>query len=114
NRFILSILRKHARYWPVIGVLGLRQSGKSTLFRDLLEIPSQVTLDDEDVLADVENSAKNFLARQDIPLVIDEAQKSPKLFEAIKLRVDREKRPGSYYLAGSSQFSSKLGIRESL
>jgi len=48
------------------------------------------------------------------PVVIDEAQKAPKLFDAIKLLVDRKKRPGSYFLTGSSQFSARQGIRESL
>jgi predicted AAA+ superfamily ATPase len=114
KRHVLGALKKLSRFWPVVGVLGLRQAGKSTLFRELLDIPSRVTLDDEDTLADMNHSAKNFLARHPSPLLIDEAQKSPKLFEAIKLRVDRQKQPGSYFLTGSSQFSSKLGIRESL
>lgn len=114
KRHILTQLRKLAAYWPVVGVLGLRQSGKSTVFRDLLGIGNLKTLDDETTLDDVHLSAKNFLLKVGTPVVIDEAQKAPKLFDAIKLLVDRKKRPGSYFLTGSSQFSAKQGICESL
>jgi len=46
--------------------------------------------------------------------MIDEVQKAPNLFDAIKLRVDKKRIPGSYFLTGSSSFSSKIGIHESL
>jgi uncharacterized protein len=114
NRLIVSTIKELAKYWPVVGVLGLRQSGKSTVFREILGLPNLVTLDDEDVLEEVQVSAKNFLAKQSLPLVIDEAQKSPQLFDAIKFNVDRKRKPGSYFLTGSSEFSAKIGIRESL
>ena len=114
KRYAYQALLKLAKYWPVVGLLGLRQSGKSTLFRDLAHIENQVTLDDEEIIEDLAVSTKGFLAKRGTPLLIDEAQKSPALFEAIKLAVDRKKIPGSYFLTGSSQFSAKIGIRESL
>jgi uncharacterized protein len=107
-------LQKSARFWPVVGVLGLRQAGKSTLLESLLGIPHHVTLDDSDAREDAQLSAKNFLAKLPTPLVIDEAQKAPALFDAIKLSVDRRREPGQYFLTGSSRFSAKIGIRESL
>jgi uncharacterized protein len=114
NRHLLQQLRKSASFWPVVGVLGLRQSGKSTLLGNLLGIADVVTLDDQDALEDVQISAKNFLAKLPTPVVIDEAQKAPALFNAIKLHVDKARQPGKFFLTGSSKFSAKLGIRESL
>lgn len=114
NRHLAGQLQKSARFWPVVGVLGMRQSGKSTLLANLLGIPNHVTLDDQDALEDVQTSAKNFLAKLPTPLAIDEAQKAPVLFDAIKLAVDRRREPGRYFLTGSSQFSARTGIRESL
>ena len=114
NRHLLEQIRKSARFWPVTGVLGLRQCGKSTLLNHLLKLPNHVTLDDQDALEDARMSAKNFLAKLDTPLVIDEAQKVPALFDAIKYNVDRKREPGKYFLTGSSTFSAKIGIRESL
>ncbi|MGH8259329.1 MAG: ATP-binding protein, partial [Steroidobacteraceae bacterium] len=114
NRHLVPQLQKSGRFWPVVGVLGLRQAGKSTLLGSLLDVPHHVTLDDQDALEDARLSAKNFLAKLSTPIVIDEAQKAPAIFDAIKLEVDRERVPGSYYLTGSSRFSSRIGIRESL
>ena len=79
-----------------------------------IKLPNQVTLDDQDALEDAQISAKNFLAKLDTPLVIDEVQKVPALFDAIKHNVDRNREPGKYFLTGSSSFSAKIGIRESL
>lgn len=48
------------------------------------------------------------------PLMIDEAQKAPNLFDAIKLRVDEAPHPGQYVLLGSTEFSREVLVRESL
>lgn len=114
NRHLSGLLKKAAGFWPVIGLLGPRQSGKSTLLREIHGFGKYISFDDEDVLSDAQASAKNFLQKLPRPLIIDEAQKEPRIFDAVKYIVDREKRPGSYFLTGSSQFSSKIGIRESL
>lgn len=114
NRHLLDQVQKSARFWPVTGVLGLRQSGKSTLLGELLGVGNHVTFDDQDALEDAQISAKNFLSKLSTPVVIDEAQKVPALFDAIKFNVDRNRRPGKYFLTGSSTFSAKIGIRESL
>ena len=114
NRYLMGFLKKQASFWPVVGVIGLRQVGKSTLLRDLIGLSPYLTLDDEDTRGDAEASAKAFLARQSPPMVIDEVQKCPSLFDAIKSAVDRNRVPGSFYLTGSSSFSAQKNIRESL
>ncbi len=86
DRHLIAQLRKSSRFWPVVGVLGLRQAGKSTLLSSLLRLPNHVTLDDQDALEDARLSAKNFLAKLRTPVAIDEAQKAPALFDAIKFR----------------------------
>jgi predicted AAA+ superfamily ATPase len=114
KRHISGILKKYTSFWPVVGVLGLRQSGKTTLFEKLVKSENKISLDDRGLLDEIAISPKSFLSKYPSPLLIDEAQKSPEIFDAIKLQVDRKKIPGSYLLTGSSQFSSKIGIRESL
>ncbi len=98
----------------MVGLLGPRQSGKSTLLRELLGLGDPVSLDDLELREAAQRSPKAFLSTLTAPALIDEAQKAPDLFDAIKLNVDRKRTPGSYYLTGSTGFSSKLGIRESL
>ncbi|MGK5082542.1 AAA family ATPase [Bdellovibrionota bacterium FG-1] len=104
-----------ATFWPVIGVLGMGQVGKSTLLRDRLGIENYLTLDDEEIRAEAQLSPRVFLGKnQSTPTVLDEVQKAPHLFDALKALVDRKKVPGRWYLSGSVAFSQKLGIRESL
>ncbi|MGK5088685.1 AAA family ATPase [Bdellovibrionota bacterium FG-2] len=63
TRLALQPLQRLAKLWPVVGVVGLRQVGKSTLLRDLLKIPQFVTFDDDDVRKDADNSPKVFFAK---------------------------------------------------
>lgn len=114
SRLAVSSLKKLAKLWPVIGVLGMRQVGKSTLLRELLGLTNLVTLDDEEARADAESASKLFLSKYSRPFVIDEVQKVPKLFDAIKSEVDRNRIPGLFYLTGSQRFSDGELTRESL
>lgn len=108
-------MKKLVSFWPIVGVIGLRQVGKSTLLRDQLgDLGSSVTLDDEDIRGAAEASAKLFLAKLTEPALIDEVQKVPKLFDAIKATVDILRKPNRFRLTGSFQFTSRIGIRESL
>jgi predicted AAA+ superfamily ATPase len=120
KRLILSILKKQLAFFPVVSIQGARQTGKSFLARELLGpiLPKHhyITLDDETYRSQIQNSAKLFLSENDEykPLVIDEAQKVSKLFDAIKLKVDQKKIPGKYLILGSTDFSKEMNIREAL
>ena len=113
-RFLQSQIKAQGAFWPIVGLLGPRQVGKTTILREQIQVENFVSLDEEEFLESALSSSKVFLSRQETPLIIDEIQKAPKLFDSLKALVDRKKRPGQYYITGSTQFSSKLGIRESL
>jgi predicted AAA+ superfamily ATPase len=119
-RALLDLTLKRLRFVPVLAIQGARQTGKSFLARELvakvLPTASYVTLDDKTKQTLAEESPSTFLASfaHSSPLIIDEAQKSPSLFDAIKLAVDQERRPGAFLLLGSTEFSIQQGIRESL
>lgn len=98
----------------MVGVIGPRQCGKSTFLRDLARVPSLTALDDLSMREEARLSPSTFLSKLPEPCGIDEVQKAPELFDAIKLSVDQDRRPGRFFLTGSTQFSAKLGIRESL
>ncbi len=114
QRHVVVLLRKLASFWPVVGLLGPRQSGKSTIFRDLLEWGDPKSLDSLELREEARRSPSTFLEKLPQPALIDEIQKAPELFDAIKLKVDRKRIPGAFLLTGSSGFSPRLGIRESL
>ncbi|MGK5088202.1 AAA family ATPase [Bdellovibrionota bacterium FG-2] len=107
-------IRNLAKFWPVVGVIGLRQCGKTTLLEKNLHLPNFLSFDDEEVRNEAQASGKVFLSRHQPPLALDEVQKAPELFDAIKHKVDRKRIPGQYYLTGSVRFTSLEAVRESL
>ncbi len=119
-RLATGLLLKRLRFTPVVAIQGARQTGKSFLARELLgkKLPKStyVSLDDKSKQALAQDSPQTFLASLSgsEPAIIDEAQKSPALFDAIKLAVDNDRRPGSFLLLGSTEFSLLQNVRESL
>ena len=91
----------HAR---VVLVNGPRQAGKTTLVRNLREASEReyLTLDDAGVLAAARRDPAGFVAGLATPVVVDEVQRAPELFVAIKVAVDRDPRPGRFLLTGSA------------
>src|SRR5437016_14495132 len=104
-RFLIANLLEALTDNPVVLLHGARQTGKSTLIRHLAEnaYPSQyVTLDDAVSLAAARQDPAGFLSSIDGPVAIDEVQRAPELFVAIKALVDRNRRPGRFLLSGSA------------
>jgi predicted AAA+ superfamily ATPase len=100
---------------PVVVLTGMRQTGKTTLLQQdpALRGRRYISLDD---FGTYEAAKRNpeALVEGDEPVTIDEAQRVPELMRAIKLRVDRGRRPGQYLLSGSANFLLLKGITESL
>ncbi len=101
---------------PVVLLNGARQTGKTTLARNYANTASipYVTLDDATQLAAARSDAQGFLSALGPRAVIDEVQKEPELFPAIKISVDSDRRPGRYLLTGSANVLLLPQISESL
>ncbi len=100
---------------PITLIVGPRQSGKSTLAKQFVDRERRyVTLDDPDALMLARENPKEFLESYGTPLVIDEVQRAPELFLPIKLRIDRDRKPGSYLLTGSANVLTLPKIGDSL
>ena len=101
---------------PVVLLNGARQTGKSTLAQEVAKAQSMryVTLDDATQLAAASSDAQGFLAGLGVRVVIDEVQKAPALFPAIKMAVDQDRRPGHFLLTGSANVLFLPEISESL
>lgn len=120
NRHVLRLIIKRLKFSRVVAVQGARQTGKSVLVRDIftkgLPKAKYVTFDAGTAATFAQQSPETFLASYEgvAPLIIDEAQKSPAIFDAVKLAVDQNPRPGRYLLLGSTEFSHLTRVRESL
>jgi predicted AAA+ superfamily ATPase len=113
-RFLSGTVRRMADVMPVVVVTGARQTGKSTLVRDLLPgRRSYLTLDDLDVRAQAERAPADLLARGR-HLVLDEVQRVPELLLAVKQAVDTDRYPGRFILTGSANLLLMRSVTESL
>lgn len=114
---MVPLVREALRDTPVVLLNGARQTGKSTLVRSgMLENRGAryLTLDDAGVLAAAEADPAGFLAGLSGPVILDEVQRSPGLFPAIKAEVDQDRRPGRFLLTGSANVLLLPRLSESL
>lgn len=116
-RHISSRLLESLADSPVVLLHGARQTGKSTLIQQITsrEHPARyLTFDDTAVLAAAAADPEGFLAGIDGPIALDEVQRVPELFVAIKADVDRHRVPGRYLLTGSANVLMLPRLSESL
>jgi len=113
-RAVTPRLRGLLRNFPVVLVYGPRQCGKSTLVRAVchgwthldLERPADVDL--------LQTDLEGFLRSHPRRLAIDEAQRVPELFPALRHAVDAGKGAGRFVLTGSASPSLVRSVSESL
>jgi predicted AAA+ superfamily ATPase len=86
---------------PVVLLHGARQTGKTSLARHVAE-GSYITLDDPVMLTAARNDPAGFVAHTRGPVILDEVQRAPELFAAIKPEVDRQRQPGRFLLTSSA------------
>jgi predicted AAA+ superfamily ATPase len=118
TRHIAPLLADALLDTPVVLVNGARQSGKSTLVKSVPgaggEPRQYLTLDDVAVLNAAKSDASGFINALQGPVTLDEVQRAPELFLAIKAAVDRDRRPGRFLLTGSADVLVLPGIADSL
>ena len=113
SRYLENLLQKSLKFSPIVGLLGHRQVGKTTLSESLAK--SYITMDRSEFLNQGLYSPNTILQSYEAsPLVIDECQLAPPLFPALKEWVRTHKKSGQFLLTGSVRFSSRKAIRESL
>jgi uncharacterized protein len=116
-RSLRTIIEDDLGLYPVVAVMGARQVGKSTLCESIARERGLVrrTLDDADVREQATNDSAGLLASLgDDGAFIDEAQRVPELFLAIKAVVDKDQRKGLYLLSGSNQPRMGRAVGDSL
>lgn len=102
-----KILRS-LKQFPVVGILGSRQVGKTTLAKSIknqigkasiyidLELPS-----DLNKLQDPELYLSQYVGKEKL-VIIDEIQRKPDLFPLLRSLVDKDRKPGSFLILGSA------------
>jgi uncharacterized protein len=118
QRHLADALRTALADTPVVLLQGARQVGKSTLAREFVAdgtLARYITLDDLTVLGAVQADPAGFVAGLgDEPVAIDEVQRVPELLLALKVAVDRDRRPGRFLLTGSANVLQLPRVADSL
>ena len=101
--------------FPVLLLTGPRQVGKTTLLTKMAnENRKVVSLDMPSIRAIAKNEPELFLQRYSPPVLIDEVQYAPELFDYIKIHADKQKASGDFWLTGSQTFHMMKKVTESL
>lgn len=114
-RDISAEVARALKSMPVTVVTGMRQTGKTTFLRSepSLSDRTYISFDDFAQLEAAKSDPDGFLS-QGSPMTIDEAQKCPEIFGAIKRAVDKKRISGRFLLSGSANFTILKNITESL
>jgi uncharacterized protein len=105
QRNLKNIIADGLKYSPVVLINGARQSGKSTLAKELIKEGLRheyITLDDPTTLGALTSSPVSFLQSLPFGTVIDEIQRAPEFFTSIKYVLDDDRRNGRFLLTGSA------------
>ena len=105
----------YANQFRAIAVMGIRQSGKTTLCKMIFPTKPYLNFENIDVQLLAEQDPNAFLDKYKITgAIFDEIQKSPSLFNYIQEILDNETERGKYILTGSSNFLLNQNISQSL
>lgn len=113
-RLAASAVQRLAKGFPVVAITGPRQSGKTTLTRQLFAHKPYVSLESPDQREFAIEDPKRFLAQFTDGAVIDEVQRVPSLMSWLQGLVDERQRMGDFILTGSQQVHLARHITQSL
>ncbi len=114
HRLLTSELKKLIKQYPIVTIIGPRQSGKTTLVCSIFPEKPYVNLETPDVRELAEYDPREFLARYPDGVILDEIQRVPKLLSYIQPIVDQIQKKGMYILTGSHQLELHQAISQSL
>ena len=114
KRTIIKAINELIQVYPIVAVTGPRQSGKTTLLRDMFSDYRYVSLENPDSRLFAENDPNGFLQLYNNKVIFDEVQRVPTLLSYMQTIVDDTKIMGQFILSGSQNFNLMKNITQSL
>lgn len=115
ERKIKKALLRYAKF-PVVGVFGPRQSGKTTLVKSVFQNHKYLNFEDPEIRELAASDPKRFFAmhENDYGVILDEFQYIPHILSYVQIIADEKDRPGYFVLTGSQNFLMNEAITQSL
>ena len=113
-REITQKIKQLTEKFPVIAVIGPRQSGKTTLVKNTFPEMDYVNLEEPDTRLFALQDPRSFLSSKPNGLIIDEVQRVPELLSYIQTFSDSLKKSGQFILTGSQNFLLQEKITQTL
>lgn len=114
KRTLTRALQQKARSYPIVVVTGPRQSGKTTLVREVFAHKPYISLEDLDQRDFAIHDPRGFLAQFQKGAILDEIQRCPELLSYLQGIVDNQREMGLFILTGSQQLALMRNITQSL
>ncbi len=116
KRELAHIIKQRAEKIPVIGILGPRQSGKTTLAQKVFDKHTYISLESYDEREFASKDPHRFIEtyKSSSGIILDEIQHVPTLLSYIQTYVDKEHKPGSVVLTGSQNILVNQAISQTL
>lgn len=114
KRNIEPLFQRLTSQYPVLTLVGPRQSGKTTLARMVFPDKPYVTLEDPDVRRYATEDPRGFLSGYRAGAIFDEIQRTPELPSYLQSIVDANAAAGQFILTGSQQFELMTQVSQSL
>ncbi len=114
EREIKNELSQAASEYPVVTVIGPRQSGKTTLVQMTFPNKPYYSLEEPDIRKIAETDPRGFLGNIPNGAILDEVQRLPELLSYIQGIVDKTRKPGMFILTGSHQPEMHQAISQTL
>lgn len=115
TRILIDKVKEFVQSYPIVTIVGPRQSGKTTLAKLAFPNYRYVNLEALNDRAFAEEDPIAFLEQfSDVNVIIDEVQRVPELLSQIQVMVDSDNRKGHFILTGSHNFSLMRNVSQSL
>jgi predicted AAA+ superfamily ATPase len=115
SRAILPEVLDAARHYPAVVITGPRRAGKTCLLRHAFPGARYVLLEAPDLQARARSDPRGFLDELRPPVLFDEIQNVPELFDYVRTRIDQTPRKmGQWLFTGSQEAPLMRGVSESM
>ncbi len=114
KREIEAEIKALAKGYPVVTIMGPRQSGKTTMVQAAFPEKPYVNLEAPDIRQLAQMDPRAFLEKYPKGAILDEIQRVPDLLSYIQVIVDEKKQHGMFILTGSHQLELHQSIAQSL